>query len=214
MTEQARILLADDHPPILAALRGALDAMCDLQVVGEAADAPTTLDLCWELEPDVLALDLRMPGAGPFATLHAVRAQCPDVKVLVLSAYDNDAYVRAAIAAGVSGYMRKNETLATMAQAIRTVASGKPWFSQSVLEKLMAWGGGKPFQAREADLDARELAIMQMVVRGKTDHEISEELRIGERTVRARLDKIYEKLGVDNRIAASIEAVELGLVQK
>ena len=107
MSEHVRVLLADDHPPIRAGLRAALQVTRDLQVVGEAGDGPTVLELCRELEPDVLVLDLRMPGAGPFATLHAVRAQCPEAKVLVLSAYDDDAYVRAAVAAGVAGYLRR-----------------------------------------------------------------------------------------------------------
>ena len=94
MSEDVRVLLADDHPPIRAGLRTALHATRDLLVVGEAADGPTALELCRALEPDVLVLDLRMPGAGPFSTLHTVRAQCPAAKVLVLSAYDDDAYVR------------------------------------------------------------------------------------------------------------------------
>ena len=120
----------------------------------------------------------------------------------------------AAVAAGVAGYLRKDETLATMVQAIRAVASGKPWFSPSILEKLMAWGSGTSAPVTAPSLDARELAVMQLVVRSKTDREISEELSIGERTVRTCLQNIYAKLGVNSRIEAAIEVVELGLVQK
>src|SRR6266542_3690251 len=136
MGKPTRILLADDHPLMRAGLRTALESIDDLLVVGEADRGDTLPQHCRALRPDVLLLDLQMPGPGPTITVAELRAVCPALKILVLSAHDGDAYVRGMLAAGVAGYVCKDEDTDAIVTAIRTVACGGTWFSRPIAAKL------------------------------------------------------------------------------
>jgi DNA-binding NarL/FixJ family response regulator len=213
MSETIRVVLADDHPLMRAGIRATLAAEPDLMLVGEAADGHEAQRLSRELEPDVLLLDLNMPGPSAFETVAYLREHCPQVKVVMLTAYDDDTYVHGLVAAGVEGYVLKDEIEGAMVRAIRTVMQGDTWFSRKVVDKLAHPTAKKAPLDEQPALTKRELEVLRLVVAGKTDREIGQELSIAERTVRNCLQSIYDTLSVNTRVEAAVQAVRLGLVQ-
>src|SRR5512145_495709 len=135
MNDPIHVLLADDHPLVRSGIRATLTAAPDMLVVGEAIDGNEAQSRCLELQPDILLLDLRMPGPAPLETMAYLRKHCPQVKVVVLTAYDDDAYVRGMMAAGVAGYVLKDEATEAIVRAIRTVMQGDRWLSRMVVEQ-------------------------------------------------------------------------------
>ncbi len=206
-----RILLADDHPFVRKGIRAELEGNEDLTVVGEAGDGEETRRLALELEPDVLLLDLQMPGPSATETVEYLRHLCPRLKVLVLSAYDDDVYVQGMLAIGVAGYVLKDDVPDALVRALRAVRHGDTWFSGRVLQGL-AGGRASETTRPPARLTRRELAIVRLLATGMTDREIGLELDCGERTVRYLLTGIYRKLQVDNRTEAAVRATQLDLV--
>jgi len=209
-----RVVLADDHPLVRAGIRAILSAEQDLEVVGEAASGDEARRLTLDLKPDVLLLDLSMPGPPPRETVLYLRDRCPEAKVLMLTAYDDDAYVRGAIAAGVAGYILKDEMPEAVVRAIRTVVRGDTWLSESLLRTLAQASDGRPRDGGGPHLSKRELQVMRLVVAGRTDREIGRELGMAERTVRYALRSVYDKLGVDGRVEAAVRLSNLGLVDE
>ena len=212
MNELIRVALADDHPLVRAGIRAALADETDLHAVGEAATGYEALRLCRELQPDVLVLDLSMPGPLPLEVMSAVRAHCPALKVLVLSAYDDDAYVRGVVGAGAVGYLLKDEAPDTVVDAIRTVMAGGTWFNQAVLAKL---GGSPPevsLPAKVEWLTGREREVLEAMTRGWDNARIAAEVHLAEQTVRNTISRIYAKLGVRSRAEALLWAQEHGLL--
>ncbi len=209
MAQPTRLVIADDHPLVRMGIRTTLSADETLELVGEAVDAQQARELCLRLRPDVLLLDLSMPGPAPTDTVTWLRERCPETKVVVLTAYDDDAYVRGLLAVGVRGYILKDEMPETIVRAVQTVVRGDTWFSLSLLKNL-----ARPAQEPGGiELSDRELRILQLAVWGRTDRGIGEELFLSERTVRYHLRHIYEKLGVDSRVEAVAQAVQLGLAE-
>ena len=131
-----KILLADDHPLIRTGLRTTLEQETDLVVVGEATNGIETQRLCQELSPDILLLDLGMPGPSPTTTVNFILAQCPQVKIIMLTAYDDEVYVRNLVGLGVAGYVLKDEAPETLVRAIRAGLEGDTWFSRRVIDIL------------------------------------------------------------------------------
>ena len=209
MGKTARVVIADDHPLVRAGIRTALSSEGTLTIVGEATDAQEARALCLELKPDVLLLDLSMPGPSAKETVLYLREHCPETKVVMLTAYDDDAYVRGLVAAGVAGYVLKDEVPETVTRALHTVMGGDTWFSSSVAERLIREKVSGPYLAGSRELTPREVQILRLLVRGKTDREIGEELALSERTVRHHLRRVYDKLGVNTRVEATARAVKL-----
>ncbi len=207
-----RVVLADDHPLVRAGIRAILSAEEDLEVVGEAANAEDARLLTVERNPDVLLLDLSMPGPPPTDTVVYLRKRAPQTRVLILTAYDDDTYVRELISAGVAGYVLKDEMPEAMVRAIRTVIRGDTWLSGSLVRAL-AQGMQESVQDESGPrLSKREREVMRLVVSGKTDREIGRELGLAERTVRYALRSVYDKLGVDSRVEAAVRLSGLGLL--
>ncbi len=212
MSETIRVLLADDHPLVRAGIRATLTAEPDLTVVGEAINSHEVQRLCQELDPDVLLLDLNMPGPSPAKTVAYVREQCPELRVLVLTAYDDDAYVRGMVAAGVSGYVLKDEAPQMLVRAIRAVMEGNHWFSRPLVEKLAQKSTGAMVRTETQSLTARELEVLRLVATGKTNQEIAVALGISVKTVEKHLGELFTKLGVASRVEAAVYAVRVGIV--
>jgi DNA-binding NarL/FixJ family response regulator len=202
MTEQIRIVLADDHPLIRSGLRTRLEAEPDIVVVGEAADGNEVQQMCRDREFDVLVLDLRMPGPPATTTVRFVHEHRARVRVLVLTAYDDDAYVRGMLAAGVAGYVLKDEAPDALVQAVRSVAHGGTSFSQGVVAVLTH----STRSAAGPALSEREQELLDLLTRGWDNARLAQELRLGEQTVRNYLSRLYGKLGVRTRSEAIVWA--------
>lgn len=204
MTKTIRVLLADDHSLLRIGIRTILAAEPDLIWVGEATCSNQVQSLCQELQPDVLLLDLNMPGFAPTETVIFLREYCPAMKILILTAYDDDVYVRNVVGNGVMGYVLKDEAPETVVQAIRAVAEGKTWFSQPIIEKLVRLKSSSP------TLTDREQQILRLIAQGRDNIRIAMELNLAEQTVRNYISHIYAKLEVNSRPKAVIWAREHG----
>ena len=208
-----RVLLADDHPLVRTGVRTILADEANIEIVGEAVDGRQAQSLSLSLRPDVLLLDLSMPGPPAAETVSYLRERCPEVRVLMLTAYDDEAYVRGLVAAGVMGYILKDEMPETIVRALQAVMRGDTWFSVPVVRKLARKGTLISSLAAAIELTERERQILQRMVWGMTDRQIGEALYLSERTVRYTLRRIYDKLGVDGRVEAAAQAVQLGLAK-
>lgn len=214
MSERIQVLLADDHPAIRAGIRAAVDAEDDMELVGEASDGNEARRLCERLRPDVMMLDISMPGPPAAATADWVRQRCPGARVVVLSAYDEDAYVHGLMAVGVSGYVLKQEALESLVRAVRSVVKGDTWFSRRIVDKLARWKRTELIEGDHPRVSERELAVVRLLVLGKTDREIGQELCIAERTVRHYVHNMCDKLGVNSRIEVIVRVVQMDLLHK
>ncbi|MFE3371577.1 response regulator [Streptomyces sp. NPDC059173] len=203
-----RVLLADDHPVVREGLRGMLDAEPDLTVVGEASSGPRAEALCAELLPDIVLMDLRMPGGG-VASIRRIRAAALPCRVVVLTTYESDSDILRAVEAGASGYLLKDLGRAELADAIRAAARGETVLAPTVATRLVD-------QLREAPevprLSERETQVLRLVAEGCTNAEIGRRLFIGESTVKTHLLRVFGKLGVSDRTAAVTGAMRHGLL--
>ncbi|RMH00755.1 MAG: DNA-binding response regulator [Chloroflexi bacterium] len=204
-----RVLVAKDHPVTQEGICAILETTGDLKPVGVAANGQEALALAQKYQPDVLLLDLKMPGPAPVELVAVLRHCCSGTKVLVLSAYCDEANVQELVKAGVSGCMDKIEAPENLVEAIRAVAGGDAWFSQAMLKQLEK--GDELAPAQDADLTGRELAVLRLVAAGKTNREIGLALKISDKTVEKHLAGVYKKLGVGSRVEAVVWAVRNGL---
>jgi DNA-binding NarL/FixJ family response regulator len=201
-----KILLVDDHPVVREGLRGMLLAEDDLAVVAEAGGAAEAVAAVRAHEPDVVLMDLRMPGGDGVEATARVLAQRPAVRVVVLTTYDTDADILRAVEAGAAGYLLKDASRAELAQAIRAAARGETVLAPSVAAKLVS-------RIRSpVELSRREIEVLRLVARGRTNAEIGRELLISEATVKTHLLRTFGKLDVSDRTAAVTAALERGIL--
>lgn len=188
-------------------IRSTLEHASDIEVVGEAVDAPGALELCETQQPDVLLLDLSMPGPSPLTVLKQLRDVAPDTNVIIVTAYDDAVYVRGLIDAGVAGYVLKDETSEALVSAVRAVNQGGTWFSRSVFGKLRKAGAQ---QEQLTALTPRERDVLELVAQGKSNVGISDELSLARQTVRNYVSQIYDKLNLNSRVELAVWARERG----
>jgi DNA-binding NarL/FixJ family response regulator len=200
------ILLVDDHPVVREGLRGMLAAEGDLDVVAEAGGAAEAVAAVRAHEPDVVLMDLRMPGGDGVEATARVLAQRPGTRVVVLTTYDTDADILRAVEAGAAGYLLKDASRAELAQAIRAAARGETVLAPSVAAKLVSR------MRSPVELSRREIEVLRLVARGRTNAEIGRELLISEATVKTHLLRTFGKLEVSDRTAAVTAALERGIL--
>ncbi|MGA4539995.1 response regulator [Uniformispora flossi] len=205
-----RLLLADDHPVVREGLAGMLAGEPDLEVVGAADDGAQAVALAAELRPDVVLMDLRMPGTDGVAATGRITRELPGIRVLILTTYDTDTDIVRAVEAGAAGYLLKDTPRAELAAAVRAAARGETVLAPPVAAKLVT-----RMRAPARDpLSPRETQVLGLVARGMTNAEIGRELYIGEATVKTHLLRAFAKLGVDDRTAAVTAAMEQGLLPR
>ena len=202
-----RVIVADDHPLIRQGIVSTVSSESDLEVVDQVADGHKAIESCEKNQPHVLILDVGMPGPGPATTVRSVQQVAPDTKVLVLTAYDDDTYIRQLLKAGVSGYLLKDEGVGNVVRALRSIHEGATWFSQSITEKFVRWQYGQQAEIT-ADLTGREQQVLELIAEGLDNAEIADRLNLAEQTVRNYASSVYEKIGVNSRAQAVIWARE------
>lgn len=203
-----RILLVDDHPVVRHGLRGMLDAEPDLTVVGEASSGADGVAAAAELIPDVVLMDLRMPGGDGVEATGRILARLPRVRVVVLTTYETDRDILRAIEAGACGYLLKDASPADLAGAVRAAARGETVLAPSVASTLVR-------QVRTPAppaLSAREAQVLRLVAEGRTNADIGRVLFISEATVKTHLLRVFSKLDVADRTAAVTRAMALGMI--
>ena len=204
-----RVLIADDHPVVRDGLRGMLEAEPDLEVVGEAGDGSEVLALVDALTPDVILMDLRMPGVGGLEAIRALAERGSPARVLVLTTYDSDRDVVPALGAGATGYLLKDAPRPVLLGAIRAAARGEAVLAPSVATRLVAGLRG-PVPDRLSD---RELEVLTLISQGETNRGAATRLFVSEATIKTHLLHIYAKLEVGDRAAAVAVAYERGLLR-
>lgn len=205
-----RVLLADDHPIVRDGLVAVLELQPDMEVVGEAGDGPAAVEKARLLKPDVVLMDLQLPGCSGAEATRQILADSPQTRVLILTAYDTDEGILEAVRAGATGYLLKGAHRNELVQAIRLVASGGSLLQPALVARLLEHR--TPEGTHEA-LSERELEVLKLVVQGLRNKEISDVLGIAERTVKFYTGIIFQKLGVTSRTEAVAAALKQGLVK-
>ncbi len=205
-----RVVIADDHPVMRDGIRNLLNKAIDIEVAGEAGDGVEALRLVEELDPDVLLLDMELPGLKGVEVAQRLQAAGATVRILALSAYDDQEYIRGLLASGAAGYLLKEEIPETIVEAIRGVARGeRGWVSRQVAAQMATW---TQQETGSTALTRREMDVLRVVVEGKTNQEIALALGISDKTVEKHLEGVFAKLGVASRVEAAVHAVREGLV--
>lgn len=200
-----RILLADDHAVVREGLAAMISRRADMQVVAEAADGAHAVELARQHQPDVILMDLRMPGMGGVEAIRHIRAERPEARIIVLTTYDGDEDIYRALQAGAKAYLLKDTPRDELLDAIRAVHAGQKRLPQEVAAKLAERVTSEP-------LTPRELDVLQLIVAGKSNKEIGAALNIAEGTVKIHVNGLLGKLGVSDRTQAVTEALRRGIV--
>jgi DNA-binding NarL/FixJ family response regulator len=213
-----RVLVVDDQHLVRTGFRLILDGEADLQVVGDAADGHEAVSRCRELRPDVVLMDVRMPGLDGISATREVVGLPDPPRVLILTTFDMDEYVYAALDAGASGFLLKDVKAATLAEAVRTVHAGDALLAPSVTRRLIAEHARRApvpvsLTSGLATLTEREREVLAMMARGLSNHEIGGRLFVAETTVKTHVGRIFTKLGARDRVQAVIAAYDSGLVR-
>jgi DNA-binding NarL/FixJ family response regulator len=208
------VLLVDDHPVVVEGLRKVLNASADLSVTGEAHDASSAIEQARLLKPDVVLMDLRMPGATGIQAVRRMRELDVTSAVIILTSYGDQAYVRQALEAGADGYLLKSAHPDELIQAIRSAARGRRALSPELLDGVLADLGGlaREHTRHDAGLSDEDLAILRLAAKGSTNREIGEKLHKTEIAIKKRLQIIFSRLGTVDRAHAVAEAMRRGLI--
>lgn len=209
-----RILLAEDHTVVRESIREALQRETEFKVVGEASNGEEAVKLASELRPDVILMDISMPGLNGIEATKQIKAICPSVAVLILSAYDDEQYIFSVLSAGAAGYLLKDVGVADLVEAIRTVYRGDSVLYPTIAKKvLQRFRSDREDGIREQPgelLSERESTVLRLAAKGLSNNAIAHELHLSVSTIESHLRSIFNKLGVGSRTEAVIEAMKRG----
>ncbi len=209
-----RILIGDDHGVLRAGLRSLLNAQEDFQVVGEAADGNEVLHQAIELQPDVVLLDISMPGPNGIETTQALKTRVPASRVLVLTVHEDEGLFQEAVRAGASGYIVKRAVESELTNAIRAVMQGNVYVDPALTRALLKDLAPRPArEAQQPELTRRELEVLRLIVQGYTNQQIANQLVLSVRTVESHRANLMSKLELRNRAELVHYAKEHGLLE-
>lgn len=206
--ETIRVVVVDDHPVVRDGLVGMLSGQPDITVVGQAADGRDALLQVQHHDPDVVLMDLRMPDMDGVEAIAELQRRGHRARILVLTTYDRDDDIVPAIEAGATGYLLKDTPRDDLFRAVRATSRGESTLTPSVASRLMGRMRGAPQM-----LSAREVEVLKLVARGRTNRQIGRAMHVSEATVKTHLLRAYDKLGVSDRTAAVVTALERGLLE-
>jgi len=205
-----RVILADDHAVVRAGIRQFMERNREIHVVAEAGDGPQAVSAIQEHRPDVAILDLQMPGMSGIEVTRWVRANARNTGVLILTAYDDDPYVLAALQAGANGYVLKTADAAEIVRSVHAVYEGKSALDPAIARKVMGLVSGRRGETAVERLTDRELEVLTLAARGYTNRAIGHQLGISDRTVQGHLARVFSKMQAASRTEAVMRAVSLG----
>ena len=212
--DSIRILIADDHPLFRDGLHGLLDSVPDTEVVGEAMDGQEAIALATSLQPDVILMDLKMPGVNGLQAMREILRTSPHIRIVIVSMLEDDDSVFAAMRAGARGYLPKGANQAEMLAAIRAVANGEAIFGPGIAQRLIGFFSNiRPATTSQIfpELTEREVEILALIAQGRTNEEIAEQFVLSLKTVRNHVSNIFSKLQVADRAQAVLRAREAGM---
>ncbi|MCJ7703336.1 MAG: response regulator transcription factor [Anaerolineales bacterium] len=213
MSEPIRVLIVDDHLIVREGLRLILETETGFDLVGEAADGVEAISLAASLKPDVILMDLRMPGMDGLSAIEILTREQPKIAIVILTTFNEDDLMRKGLGLGARGYLLKDTDRNTLFNTIRAAVRGETLLKPEILNRLLNSTGPQTLAegpGEEIDLTDRELEVLQAVAQGRTSKEIAYKLEVTERTIKAHLSNIYTKLGVESRAAAVSEAMYRG----
>jgi two-component system, NarL family, response regulator LiaR len=205
-----QVMIVDDHPIVRDGMKNMLLVFEDLEFAGEAENGRTALDHLRESVPDVILMDISMPEMGGIPATYAILEKYPQVRIIMLTSYPEDELIQESLQAGALGFLLKNSSIETLANAIRSVYAGQPVLAPEVMKALIRIQTG-PVKLG-ADLSQREQEVLALMAEGLSNEEIAEQLVISPATARHHVSACIQKLGASNRAQASAMAVKLGLV--
>lgn len=211
-----KILIADDHLIIRQGLRLILETENDFELTGEASDGIEAMNLCKKLKPDVVLMDLRMPHMDGLTAIEKLHVEQPEIAVVILTTFNEDELLYRGLQAGARGYLLKDTDRTTLFDTIRAAARGETLLKPEIMARVLSRANQSASDSKSAEsvnLTDRELEVLKAVARGERSKEIAVQLGISERTVKAHLASIYNKLGVDSRAAAIAVAAQTGLLE-
>lgn len=194
-----RVLLADDHAIVRAGISNTLKELPNLEIVGEVGDGPSLFTTLAQTQPDCLLIDVTMPDFDPIAAIHKIRERYPTMKILVVSAYDDDVYVQGLLGAGVDGYHLKDQPLGDLRLAVQRVLAGERWVSSRLVDKLV---GHTPVSGVSPTLTTRQRDILQLLWQGFDNQTIARQMSLSVKTVENHLSRLYRQLNVQSRLEA------------
>lgn len=208
--EPIRVVIVDDHPMMRSGIQAILATARGVQVVGEASSGEEAIAICRTLRPQVVLMDLVMPGLGGVAATKAIRHECPDTRVIVLTSFGDASLVQDAVRAGAISYLLKNVTGAVLTEAVVAASRGQPTMADDALRALMAIAADPV--PLGSDLTEREREVLHLMVKGLTNAQIAQQIMISEATVRFHVGNILSKLEVSNRTEAVSVAIKQRLI--